>query len=142
MKENCGCAGRVKSGYDLLSDHGTLTDAAYYDAAFARADLGTAVRTPVKLPGHRHIYNQYMVRVRDRDLLRQHLMAHGVGTEIYYPVPLHLQKCFAYLGHGPGDFPHSEQAAGEVLALPIFPELTDTQIQYVVDTIAAFFGRG
>jgi dTDP-4-amino-4,6-dideoxygalactose transaminase len=117
-------------------------NAAYYDSAFARADLGRAVQTPLALPGHRHIYNQYMVRVRDRDLLRQHLTANGVGTEIYYPVPLHLQKCFAYLGHRPGAFPESERAAEEVLALPIFPELTDEQIQYVVDTIAAFFRRG
>ena len=121
---------------------GRQKNAAYYDAAFARADLGRAVQIPVALPGHRHIYNQYMVRVRDRDLLRQHLTANGVGTEIYYPVPLHLQKCFAYLGHGRGAYPESERAAEEVLALPIFPELSDKQLQYVVDTIAAFFSRG
>jgi dTDP-4-amino-4,6-dideoxygalactose transaminase len=117
-------------------------NAALYNAAFARADLGRAVQTPVALPGYRHIYNQYIVRVRDRDLLRQHLTANGVGTEIYYPLPLHLQKCFAYLGHKAGEFPESERAAEEVLALPIFPELTETQIQYVVDTIAGFFHRG
>jgi dTDP-4-amino-4,6-dideoxygalactose transaminase len=121
---------------------GRQRNAAYYDAAFARADMGRALQTPVALPGYRHIYNQYMVRVRDRNLLRQHLTANGVGTEIYYPVPLHLQKCFAYLGHKPGEFPESEQAAEEVLALPIFPELADKQIQYVVNTIAAFFHRG
>jgi dTDP-4-amino-4,6-dideoxygalactose transaminase len=120
---------------------GRQRNASYYDAAFAKADLGRAVHTPVAMPGFRHIYNQYMVRVRDRNLLRQHLTANGVGTEIYYPVPLHLQKCFAYLGHKPGEFPESEVAAEEVLALPIFPELADTQIQYVVDTIAAFFRR-
>jgi dTDP-4-amino-4,6-dideoxygalactose transaminase len=120
---------------------GRQRNASYYDAAFAKADLGRAVHTPVAMPGFRHIYNQYMVRVRDRNLLRQHLTANGVGTEIYYPVPLHLQKCFAYLGHKPGEFPQSELAAEEVLALPIFPELADTQIQYVVDTIAAFFHR-
>jgi len=120
---------------------GRQKNAAYYDAAFARADLGRAVQTPVALPGHRHIYNQYMVRVRDRDLLRQHLTASGVGTEIYYPVPLHLQKCFAYLGHGRGAYPESERAAEEVLALPIFPELTETQLQYVVDMIAGFYSR-
>jgi dTDP-4-amino-4,6-dideoxygalactose transaminase len=116
-------------------------NATFYDEAFARADLGRAVQTPDRGSG-RHIYNQYIIRVRDRDLLRQHLTAAGVGTEIYYPVPLHLQKCFAYLGHRSGDFPESERAAEETLALPIFPELAATQLQYVVDTIAAFYRRG
>jgi dTDP-4-amino-4,6-dideoxygalactose transaminase len=120
---------------------GRQRNAALYDEAFARADLGRAVQTPAKGSG-RHIYNQYIIRVRDRDLLRQHLTAAGVGTEIYYPVPLHQQKCFAYLGHRSGDFPESERAAEETLALPIFPELATTQIQYVVDTIAAFYRRG
>ena len=121
---------------------GRQRNAAFYDGAFARADLGRAVQTPVPVKGGRHIYNQYIIRVRDRDLLRQHLTAGGVGTEIYYPVPLHQQKCFAYLGHTAGDFPESERAAEETLALPIFPELTETQLQYVVDTIAAFYRRG
>ncbi len=118
------------------------SNAAFYDDAFARADLGRAVQTPVGLQGVRHIYNQYVVRVRDRNLLRQHLTANGVGSEIYYPVPLHLQKCFAYLGHRAGEFPRSERAAEETLALPIYPELAETQLQYVVDTIAGFYRRG
>jgi dTDP-4-amino-4,6-dideoxygalactose transaminase len=121
---------------------GRQHNAAFYDAAFLRADLGRAVQTPVAGRGERHIYNQYIIRVRDRDLLRQHLTASGVGSEIYYPVPLHLQKCFAYLAHRAGDFPESERAAEETLALPIFPELTETQLQYVVDTIAGFYRRG
>jgi dTDP-4-amino-4,6-dideoxygalactose transaminase len=112
----------------------------FYDRAFAAADLGRAVQTPVRGQG-RHIYNQYILRVRDRDLLRQHLTAAGVGTEIYYPLALHQQKCFAYLGHRVGDFPESERAAEETLALPIFPELTETQLQYVVDMIAGFYRR-
>jgi dTDP-4-amino-4,6-dideoxygalactose transaminase len=120
---------------------GRQRNAAYYDAAFAKADLGRAVQTPGAGSG-RHIYNQYAVRVRDRDRLRQHLASVGVGTEIYYPVPLHLQKCFAYLGHRAGDFPQAELAAEETLALPIFPELTTEQLQYVVDSIASFYRRG
>jgi dTDP-4-amino-4,6-dideoxygalactose transaminase len=121
---------------------GRQRNAAFYDAAFGRADLGRAVQPPVAGRGERHIYNQYVIRARDRDLLRQHLTANGVGSEIYYPVPLHLQKCFAYLGHRAEDFPESERAAEESLALPIFPELTEIQLQYVVDMIAGFFRRG
>ena len=121
---------------------GRQRNAAYYDTAFARADLGRAVQTPKALAGARHIYNQYILRVRDRNRLRQHLTSHGVGTEIYYPVPLHQQKCFAYVGHRAGDFPESERAAEETLALPIYPELTETQLQYVVDMIAGFYSRG
>ena len=115
---------------------GRQRNAAFYDGAFARAPLG-AVQTPQASPGVRHIYYQYVVRVRERDRLRQQLAAAGVSTEIYYPVPLHLQQCFAYLGYKSGDFPLSEQAAAETLALPIYPELTETQLQYVVDTLAA-----
>jgi dTDP-4-amino-4,6-dideoxygalactose transaminase len=120
---------------------GRQHNAEVYDEAFEHADLGKAVETPRALPGVRHIFNQYVIRARDRDLLRQHLMAAGVGTEIYYPVPLHLQECFAYLKHRKGDFPHSERAAEETLALPIFPELTETQLRYVVDSVADFYRR-
>ncbi len=116
-------------------------NAAFYDASFAHAQLGAAVRTPVANPGGRHIYNQYVIRARDRDALRSHLSSAGVGTEIYYPVPLHLQQCFAYLGGKTGDCPQSERAAHETLALPIFPELRETQLQYVVDTVAAYYRR-
>ncbi len=118
---------------------GRQRNAAFYDQAFARAGLGQALATPQCGPGARHIYNQYVIRVRDRDGLRQHLAGAGVGTEIYYPVPLHVQQCFAYLGGRPGDFPLSEQAAAETLALPIFPELAQSQLQYVVDSIAAYY---
>lgn len=116
-------------------------NAAFYDAAFERAGTGANVVTPRALPGARHIYNQYVIRAQRRDALRTHLAAAGVGTEIYYPVPLHLQRCFAYLGHKPGDFPESERAAGETLALPIYPELTEPQLQYVVTTIRDFYRR-
>jgi dTDP-4-amino-4,6-dideoxygalactose transaminase len=114
-------------------------NAAFYDAAFARARLGDAVVTPRALPGGRHIYNQYVIRARGRDGLRQYLAGAGVGTEIYYPVPLHLQQCFAYLGGRTGEFPESEHAAAQTLALPIYPELTEPQLQYVVDSIAAHY---
>ncbi|MEP7242273.1 MAG: DegT/DnrJ/EryC1/StrS family aminotransferase [Gammaproteobacteria bacterium] len=116
-------------------------NASVYDEAFENADLGKAVETPRPMQGVRHIYNQYIIRVRDRDLLRQHLMAAGVGTEVYYPVPLHLQECFEYLKYRKGDFPQSERAAGETLALPIFPELTEEQLQYVVHCVADFYRR-
>ncbi len=117
-------------------------NAAFYDGAFAAAGLGEQLRTPAPARrGARHIYNQYVVRARDRDALKAHLTERGIGTEIYYPVPLHLQQCFAYLEHRPGDFPQAERAARETLALPIYPELTERQLEYVVDTIADFYGR-
>lgn len=114
-------------------------NAALYDAAFAKAKLGDAVSTPHAQPGSRHIYNQYVIRARDRDALRQHLGDLKVGSEIYYPVPLHLQQCFAYLGHAAGAFPHSEAAARETVALPIYPELVPEQLHFVVDSIAGFY---
>jgi dTDP-4-amino-4,6-dideoxygalactose transaminase len=118
---------------------GRQRNAAFYDSAFARAKLEGIVQPPKAAPGIRHIYNQYVIRARERDRLRAHMTAAGVGSEIYYPIPLHLQKCFEYLGHRKGEFPHSERAAEETLALPIFPELTEMQLQYVVDTIEAFY---
>jgi dTDP-4-amino-4,6-dideoxygalactose transaminase len=120
---------------------GRQRNAAFYDRAFREADLGKAVETPLAAPDVRHVYNQYVIRARDRDQLRQHLMASGVGTEIYYPVPLHLQQCFAYLGHRKGDLPESERAAEETLALPIYPELSQDQLRYVVDAVANFYRR-
>jgi dTDP-4-amino-4,6-dideoxygalactose transaminase len=119
-----------------------LRNAGFYDAAFTRAGLGQHLSTPPPAaPGSRHIYNQYCIRTQRRDDLRAHLTKEGVGAEIYYPLPLHMQQCFAYLGHRPEDFPESLRASQESLALPIYPELAESQLQYVVDTIAAFFRK-
>lgn len=100
---------------------------------------------PVSLPlvkyGNRHIYNQYIIRVWKRDELRKFLSDNEIGTEIYYPLPLHLQECYAYLGHKEGDFPQAEKAAQETLALPIFPELTADQQAYVVNKIGEFYAK-
>ncbi len=115
-------------------------NAAYYDAAFRRVGLGDRVRTPVVVAEGRHVFNQYVVRVAERDALRAWLAEAGVGTEIYYPVPLHLQQCFADLGYLAGAFPEAERAAAETLALPVHPDVTETQLQHVVDTMAAFHG--
>ncbi len=119
---------------------GRRRNAAFYDAAFAAAGLNETVVTPPAKPGCRHIYNQYVVRVRDRDALRARLAERSIGTEIYYPVPLHLQSCFEYLGHRRGDFPQAERAATETLALPIYPELGIDQLERVVASIAEFYG--
>ena len=109
----------------------------YTERLKARATAG-AVMTPTAAPGGRHVWNQYVIRVQRRDDLRQYLAAAGVGTEIYYPIPLHLQQCFAYLGYQSGDMPESERAAREVLALPVFPELAPAQIDHVAGTIERF----
>ena len=104
-------------------------------------DLFRATRVPIALPAvvtDRHIFNQYVIRVPQRDKLQAHLQKNGIGTEVYYPVPVHLQECFAYLGNTPGAFPKSERAAKEALALPIHPELTGEQAKFVVETIGEF----
>ena len=116
-------------------------NAVRYDRLFEDAGLAEEIGLPVVREGARHIFNQYVIRVRNgrRDALAEHLKERGVGTDIYYPVPLHLQACFAYLGYREGDFPEAERAARETLALPIYPELTAEQQSYVVEMIREFF---
>ena len=99
---------------------------------------GSRIGRPYRDPRARHIYNQYVIRAEKRDELKQFLADRGIGTEIYYPVPLHLQECFASLGHRPGDMPHAEAAAKETLALPIYPELGEDRLRYVVQAVREF----
>ncbi|MFI4891376.1 MAG: DegT/DnrJ/EryC1/StrS family aminotransferase [Steroidobacterales bacterium] len=118
---------------------GRRRNAAFYDAAIVKAGLGRKVVTPPVIPGYRHIFNQYVIRCERRDELRKFLAERHIGTEIYYPVPLHLQQCFQYLGYRAGDFPESERAAHETLALPVYPELGQAQLAHVVASITAFY---
>ncbi len=115
-------------------------NAARYRDLFGEARIAE-VTLPDDVTGH--VYNQFVIRAPERDALQTHLRENGIGTEVYYPVPLHLQECFGYLGIGPGDMPHSEVAARETLALPIYPELADEQLRSVVACIDGFFhGNG
>ena len=116
-------------------------NAAYYDAAFADLARNGAITTPFVAPENESIFNQYTVRLMDgrRNELQEFLKARGVGTSVYYPLPLHQQPCFAYLGYRTGQMPESERAAAEVLSLPIFPELTRSQLDEVIAGVHAFF---
>jgi len=125
---------RVKLRHLDRWSEGRAKNAGLYDRLFE----GSPVGRPYRDPRSRHIYNQYVIRVSRRDELKSWLGDRGVGCEIYYPVPLHLQKCFASLGYKPGDMPHSEAAARETLALPIYPELTEDQIRHVAATVREF----
>jgi dTDP-4-amino-4,6-dideoxygalactose transaminase len=130
---------RVKLPHLAGWTDGRRANAARYRQLFAEAGLGGIVTLPSERADRYHIYNQFVIRVPERDGLKAHLDAAGVGTEIYYPVPFHRQECFASLGYRPGDFPHAEKAAAEVLAIPIYPELTAAQQEFVVEQIAAYY---
>ncbi len=113
-------------------------NAAYYSKAFAGID---GITVPTIDPANESIFNQYTIRADRRDQLQSFLKDRGIGNAIYYPLPLHLQPCFAYLGYKPGSCPEAERAAGEVLSLPIYPELTNAQLDEVIQHVRAFYGR-
>jgi dTDP-4-amino-4,6-dideoxygalactose transaminase len=117
---------------------GRRDNAAYYSRALADVP---EVKTPVVEAANESIFNQYTLRCERRDELQAHLKAKGIGTSVYYPLPLHLQPCFAYLGYQAGSCPESERAAREVLSLPIYPELTRAQLDEVVSAVRGFYGR-
>jgi dTDP-4-amino-4,6-dideoxygalactose transaminase len=139
---------RVKLSYLDGWQEARRAKAAVYDRAFEEAGLTAdgAVRIPRAVyrasgAANFHTYHQYVIRARKRDELKEFLRAKGVGTMIYYPLPLHLQKCFAGLGYKAGDFPQAERAAAEVLALPMYPELSREQQDYVVSAVREFYRR-
>jgi dTDP-4-amino-4,6-dideoxygalactose transaminase len=115
------------------------TNAEYYDRAFQQAKLLGLVSTPVQREGGRHIFNQYVLRVKRRDELKEYLLKEKIGTEIYYPVSLHMQQCFSHLGYRPEDCPEAQRAAQETLAIPIYSELNRHQQDRVIETIISFY---
>jgi dTDP-4-amino-4,6-dideoxygalactose transaminase len=117
-----------------------IARARIYDELLAAARLDAVLRLPRVHPGARHVFHQYVVRAPRRDELRAHLQRARIGSEVYYPIPLHLQECFAALGYKRGELPEAERAASDVLALPLYPELTRAQQERVVAAIAAFYG--
>jgi dTDP-4-amino-4,6-dideoxygalactose transaminase len=129
---------RIKLPHLASWSDGRRRNAQRYRHLFADAGLSN-VMLPVEAPNRTHIYNQFVIRVPDRDRLRAHLDAAGIGTEVYYPVPFHLQECFKPLGYSAGAFPVAEAAARDSLALPIYPELTEAQQSAVVNAIRNFF---
>ena len=130
---------RVKLKYLDQCSRKRQRNARRYNELFKKTGLVGKTLTLPTVVQDRHIFNQYVIKVENRNDLKAHLGDSNIGSEIYYPVPLHLQECFSYLGHRRGDFPISEEAASSTLAIPIYPELTDEQCEYVVKQIAAFY---
>jgi dTDP-4-amino-4,6-dideoxygalactose transaminase len=115
--------------------------AAWYHERFAALESSGSLRRPTIPEGNVSVFNQYTLRARDRDRLRSHLQEAGIGCAVYYPVPLHLQPCFGYLGYGPGSFPESERAAGEVISIPVYAELTPEEREQVALEVERFYER-
>jgi dTDP-4-amino-4,6-dideoxygalactose transaminase len=126
---------RVKLPHLPLWTDGRRRNAERYEQLFSASPARDVVRRPFEPAGYHHIYNQYVIRLPDRDRVRRELAERGIGTEVYYPVPFHLQQCFAGLGYRGGAFPHAEEAAATSLALPIYAELSEQQQSAVVDEI-------
>jgi len=129
---------RVKAPHLAAWTEGRRTNAARYRELFREAGLVDAIKLPPEPYDRRHIYNQFVIQMPERDALKRHLDEQGIGNEIYYPVPFHLQPCFAVLGYRRGDFPKAEKAANQSLAIPIYGELTLEQQQAVVSVIQSF----
>jgi dTDP-4-amino-4,6-dideoxygalactose transaminase len=130
---------RVKLRHLETWTEGRRENADRYRSMFRKQGLDTHVILPTQPEGLRHVYNQFVVRLLARDEVQQHLLCKGIPTEIYYPEPLHVQPAFNYLGYKLGDFPHAEEASRQVLALPIYPELTEAQQTMVVDAVAQYY---
>jgi dTDP-4-amino-4,6-dideoxygalactose transaminase len=133
---------RVKAPHLAAWTDGRRANAARYRTLFQAAGLDSSVTLPDAPADRLHIFNQFVIRTPDRDGLKRHLDELGIGNEIYYPVPFHLQPCFADLGYRPGAFPHAERAAQESLAIPVYGELTLDQQEAVVSAIGQFVHRG
>ena len=130
---------RVKLRYLPVWTAARQANAIRYTELFAEYSLHSNVQLPITARPYEHVYNQFVIRAPERDALRSYLKQHGIPTEIYYPFPLHLQPAYSQFGYHKGDFPNAERACNEVLALPIFAELTEAQQRVVVETIADFY---
>jgi dTDP-4-amino-4,6-dideoxygalactose transaminase len=129
---------RVKFRYLDEWSEGRQKNAGIYRTLLAKLSVPVIPAMPTVYQT-RHIYNQFVIRSERRDALQAHLKKQGIGSEVYYPLPLHLQACYAFLGHKPGDFPVSEKLAAESLALPVYPELASEDIEYVCESIRVFY---
>jgi dTDP-4-amino-4,6-dideoxygalactose transaminase len=130
---------RVKLSHLDAWTAGRRQKAARYRELFSESGLQSHVALPFEPEYSVHVYNQFVVRAANRDQLREHLWRSGIPSEIYYPSPLHLEQAYAYLGYRAGEFPNSERASAETLALPIFAELTEAQQRAVVTAISEFY---
>jgi ribosomal protein S18 len=131
----------VKLKYLDSWTEGRQKNADYYDQGIIKRSLDEHIKIPKRLTGYRHIFNQYILQMKQRDALLKHLQNNNIGCEIYYPVTFNNQECFKYLGYKKGEFPVAEKAADETIAIPIYPELTADQKEYILDSIKKFYDK-